>query len=110
MQEMLDHGLHLCLYPEGTRNKTDKPLQSFYDGAFIAAIKAQKPIIPALIFNTKKIYPAIESKIWGWPRSIHIHFLEPVNTAGLTLNDTVSLKEQVYQTMESYYTANRNRL
>ena len=63
MQQMLDLGLHLCLYPEGTRNKTEKPLQQFYDGAFIAAIKAQKPIIPALIFNTKKIYPAAKSNI-----------------------------------------------
>ena len=35
MQEVLEQGTNLCLYPEGTRNKTDKPLQHLYDGAFI---------------------------------------------------------------------------
>jgi 1-acyl-sn-glycerol-3-phosphate acyltransferase len=106
MQQMLNLGLHLCLYPEGTRNKTDKPLQNFYDGAFITAIRSQKPIIPALIFNTKRIYPATKSKFWATPMPIYIHFLEPVSTEGLTLNDTAALKERIHQMMESYYVAN----
>ncbi len=110
MHEMLELGLHLCLYPEGTRNKTDKPLQPFYDGAFIAAIKAQKPIIPGLIFNTRKIYPAAKTKTWGWPSRIHIHFLKPIATEGLTLNDTAALKEKVFRLMEGYYVENMNRL
>ncbi len=104
MQRMLDMGLHLCLYPEGTRNKTTEPLQPFYDGAFIAAIKAQKPIIPALIFNTREIYPH-NSKTWAWPEPIHIHFLEPIATDGLTLNDVVPLKEKAHKLMETYYVA-----
>jgi len=109
MQQALDRGLHLCLYPEGTRNKTEKPLQQFYDGAFIAAIKAQKAIVPGLIFNTRYIYPA-NSKTWGSPRTIHIHFLEPVSTSGLTLNDTAVLKERVHRLMEEYYVAHKDRL
>jgi 1-acyl-sn-glycerol-3-phosphate acyltransferase len=109
MQEMLQMGLHLCLYPEGTRNKTDKPLQPFYDGAFNVAIKAQKPIIPALIFNTKRIYPNT-STTWATPMPIHIHFLEPVSTEGLTLNETAALKDMVFKRMEDYYVANMNRL
>ena len=103
MQQMLDLGLHLCLYPEGTRNKTSKPLQQFYDGAFIAAIRAQKPIIPALIFNTRRIYPAAKSKFWATPMPIHIHFLQPVKTEGLSLADTAALKERVHHLMETYY-------
>lgn len=110
MQQMLDLGLHLCLYPEGTRNKTDKPLQQFYDGAFIAAIKAQKPIIPALIFNTRKIYPAAKSKIWATPKTIHIHFIEPIATQGLTVKNTQALKERVHKLMEDYYVSNMSRL
>lgn len=109
MQQALDMGLHLCLYPEGTRNKTDKPLQTFYDGAFIAAIKAQKPIIPGLIFNTRFIYPAT-SKTWASPKRIHIHFLEPIATAGLTLNDTAALKERIHSLMEAYYVAHKDKL
>ena len=109
MNDMLRKGLHLCLYPEGTRNKTELPLQKFYDGAFITAIRMQKPIIPALIFNTKKIYPT-NSKTWATPKSIHFHFLEPVPTKGLTLNNLLELKEKVHKIMEEYYVANENCL
>jgi 1-acyl-sn-glycerol-3-phosphate acyltransferase len=104
MQRMLDMGIHLCLYPEGTRNKTGKPMQPFFDGAFITAIKAQKPIMPALIFNTGKILPH-NKKFWARPMPVHFHFLPPISTAGLTLKDTVPLKDTVYQIMEQYYTA-----
>ena len=34
MKEVLDQGLHMCIYPEGTRNTTGEPLKSFHDGAF----------------------------------------------------------------------------
>ena len=109
MQEMLEKGLHLCLYPEGTRNKTDEPLQPFFDGAFITAIKSQKAIIPGVIFNTKKIYPP-HSKFWARPSRIHIHFLPAVDTHGLTLSDTAALKERVHDQMREYYLAHKDRL
>ena len=102
MQEALKLGLHLCLYPEGTRNKTKEPLQSFYDGAFRTAIAAQKPIIPGLIFNTGRILPH-NRKFWARPLPIHFHFLEPISTEGLTLNDTQILKEKVFNLMKNYY-------
>lgn len=109
MNDMLRKGLHLCLYPEGTRNKTDQPLQKFYDGAFITAIRMQKPIIPGLIFNTKKIYPS-QSKIWARPQKIHVHFLPPVETKGLTMSNLAELKEKVHKVMSDYYVANENNL
>jgi len=34
MKEVLEWGMHMCIYPEGTRNKTNDPLKSFHDGAF----------------------------------------------------------------------------
>ncbi len=109
MQQMLEKGLHLCLYPEGTRNKSDKPIQTFYDGAFLTAIKSQKDIIPGLIFNTKEIYPA-SAKFWGRPKPIHIHFLPPVSTKGLTAQDASSLKEKIHEMMTEYYVLNQSRL
>lgn len=106
MQEMLDHGLHLCLYAEGTRNKSKEPLQPFFDGAFITAIRAQKPIMPAVIFNTGKILP-YHVKFWAWPHPIRFHFLDPVPTAGLDMEDLPSLKQKVWETMRDYYVAHR---
>src|ERR1043166_8661065 len=34
MKEVLSIGLHMCIYPEGTRNTTGQPLQRFHGGAF----------------------------------------------------------------------------
>lgn len=106
MQRTLDMGTHLCLYPEGTRNKTTQPIQRFYDGAFIAAVKAQKPIIPGVIFNTGRILPHNRTA-WARPLPIRFHFLPPVETKGLTLKDVAQLKEKVHGLMTDYYLANK---
>lgn len=101
MQETLNMGTHLCLYPEGTRNKTGESLQPFFDGAFITAIRAQKPIMPGVIFNTGKILPH-NKKLWARPMPIYFHFLEPIATEGLTLSDTAMLKEKVFNIMQQH--------
>ncbi len=106
MHETLNQGIHLCLYPEGTRNKTSEPMQPFFDGAFVTAIKSQKAIIPGVIFNTGAILPH-NKKLWARPMPIPIHFLEPIPTNGLTLNDVTALKDQVHKIMEAHYVANR---
>jgi len=108
MQDTLSKGIHLCLYPEGTRNKTDKPLQPFYDGAFITAIKTQTPIIPGILLNTKKVL-CQKNILLTRPSVIYFHFLEPIPTKGLTLEDLSSLKSKVHDLMESYYVNNKNK-
>lgn len=104
MMAALEKGLHLCLFPEGTRNKTDQPLARFYDGAFKVAIMAQKPIIPGVIFGTKSILDP-KKKMWAWPHRIELHFLPEISTEGLTQSDTDMLKKKVFNTMKDYYTA-----
>jgi 1-acyl-sn-glycerol-3-phosphate acyltransferase len=106
MIEALKQGLHLCLFPEGTRNKTDQPLARFYDGAFKVAIAAQKPIIPGLIFGTKNIlHPS--KKMWAWPHKIEMHFLPEITTEGMQSSDADLLKQQVFDTMQAYYLAHQ---
>ncbi|TAN18298.1 MAG: 1-acyl-sn-glycerol-3-phosphate acyltransferase [Chitinophagaceae bacterium] len=103
MKRVLEDGMHLILYPEGTRNKTSRPLQPFYDGAFTMAIKTQKPVLPAVIFHTKEILPA-KGGFYAWPHSVPIHFLEPIPTKGLKSEDVEKLKDRVYQIMLEHYT------
>jgi 1-acyl-sn-glycerol-3-phosphate acyltransferase len=102
MIEALNQGLHLCLFPEGTRNKTDQPLARFYDGAFKVAIEAQKPIIPGLIFGTKAILDS-NKKMWAWPHKVEFHFLPEISTTGLQQTDTEMLKQKVFEVMKDYY-------
>lgn len=102
MVDALKKGYHLCLFPEGTRNKTDKPLGPFFDGAFKVAIKAQKPIIPALIFGTKHILHPTK-KYWAWPNQIEFHFLPEVSVEGMKTSDCEGLQSKVYAMMHDYY-------
>jgi 1-acyl-sn-glycerol-3-phosphate acyltransferase len=106
MRQTIQMGVHLCLYPEGTRNKSDKHLQDFQDGAFVVAIREQVPIMPAVIFNSGKILP--HNKVFfAWPSAIPFHFLAPISTKGLSLRDLPELKEHVWQIMNDYYQQNR---
>ncbi|WP_341840497.1 lysophospholipid acyltransferase family protein [Chitinophaga caseinilytica] len=104
MKEALAMGMHMVLFPEGTRNRTGQPLKEFYDGAFNLAIDTQTPIMPSLLFHTRKIQ--VPGKfLYAWPHRIDYHFLEPIETTGLTRDDTPALKEKVFRIMWDYYTA-----
>jgi len=104
MKEVLDMGLDMCIYPEGTRNKTAEPLQRFHNGAFRLAIDTGKPILPAVIFNTSKVLPANKT-FFLWPVQIRMHFLEPVAVGSQTLEE---LKEKVFVMMRDYYVTNKD--
>lgn len=95
MKEVLRMGLHMCIYPEGTRNKTDAPLARFHDGAFKLAVDSGHAVLPAVIFNSRKVLPA-DKPFFYWPAKIRMHFLPPVHPAGLTVEE---LKEKVFRNM-----------
>lgn len=101
MRQVLNMGLHMCIYPEGTRNKTNNPLKEFKDGAFRLAIETKKPIIPAVLFNTKTVMPQ-NKKFFFWPSKIEMHFLEPVSVDGLQIEHAKHLKDKVFELMWNY--------
>jgi 1-acyl-sn-glycerol-3-phosphate acyltransferase len=104
MKEVLNMGLHMCIYPEGTRNKTNEPLQKFHDGAFRLAIDTGKPILPTVIFNTAKVLP-VGKPFFFWPVAIRMHYLKPV--AVDSTMTVASLRDKVFTIMKDYYVANR---
>ena len=92
--------ISVFICPEGTFNTTDKPLKSFYDGAFRIAIETQKPIRPILFLDTydRLNYKSIFSLNPGKCRAV---YLSETLTDGLTLNDITALKEKVYRQMQN---------
>ena len=99
MKRVLGKGLDMLIYPEGTRNKTSAPLKSFYDGAFKLAIDTQKPIVPVVLLNTKKILPAYPTMCFR-PGKIQMDILAPISTEGHTVE---SLKKLAFDTMAAHY-------
>ena len=101
MKEVLAMGLHMCIYPEGTRNKTKEPLQRFHDGAFRLAIDSGHAVLPAVIFHSRKVLPP-HKKFFFWPHKIEMHFLPPISPVGMTVE---SLKQEVFERMREYYSS-----
>lgn len=100
MKNVLANGMHMSIYPEGTRNRTSEPLKRFHDGAFKLATDTGCSIIPAILFNTKKVLP-LNKTFYFWPHKLEIHFLEPVK-----VNESKNyseLKERVFVMMKEYY-------
>jgi 1-acyl-sn-glycerol-3-phosphate acyltransferase len=95
MKKVLAEGMHMCLYPEGTRNKTDEPLKAFYDGAFKLAVETHKEVIPCIIRGTKEALPATKS-FYFLPKKISLTFLPAVSSEGKA---SKALNEEVKQIM-----------
>ncbi len=107
MKLVLKTGIHMCIYPEGTRNRSNEPLKKFYDGAFKLAVDTGTAIIPTLIFNTKKALP-VNKPFFFLPQKLEMHFLEPVAVENLS---SAELRDKVFTLMKDYYakTANNPR-
>ncbi|MDP4264640.1 MAG: lysophospholipid acyltransferase family protein [Bacteroidota bacterium] len=105
MADVLQAGLHMCIYPEGTRNKTTEPVQPFHNGAFRLAVETGKSILPAVIFNTAKVLPANKA-FFFWPVKVQMHFLEPVPPGTQTAEQ---LKEKVFGLIKDYYVSHKDQ-
>ncbi len=104
MKRILNLDLDMVIYPEGTRNRSNDPLKKFYDGAFRLAADTKKPIIPTLVFNTKKVLPPTKT-FFMLPHKLEMHFLPAVESTAVSAKD---LKEKVFKLMWDYFKEQEN--
>ncbi len=102
MKAVLAEGMHMSIYPEGTRNRTSEPLKSFYDGAFKLAAETKHEVLPCIILGTKKAMP-VNKFFYLQPTKLQMHFLPPVSVDDITAKE---LKEKVFTIMKDYYVTN----
>lgn len=95
MKKVLLAEMHMCIYPEGTRNRTDLPLKKFYDGAFKLSKESGNKIIPCIIKGTKEAMP-IHKSFYLYPTKLSMTFLPPVSPEGLSVKE---LNEKVFELM-----------
>lgn len=98
LNEVLHSLGSILVFPEGTMNRTDQPLQRFYDGAFRIAIDAEAEMIPIVVMGAAKCMKP--GSFLLWPGKIKVNILPPVSAKGLTHKDTPVLKDTVYKKME----------
>lgn len=95
MQQTLQAGRSIVIFPEGGFNETNDVLKPFHDGAFRLAVNEGLPILPLLLPDTVERwhYSAWYKLSPGRNRAV---FLPPVNTEGRTIQE---LRETVRDQM-----------
>ena len=80
----LREGNSFLIFPEGTRSRTGE-LLPFKKGGFIMALKAQAPVIPVAIKGARAAMR--KGSPWIQPVTVKVAFGDPIETAGLTMDD-----------------------
>ena len=89
-------GSSVVVFPEGTRGD-DYGLRPFKKGPFVLAIGAQVPIVPTIVHGTIAVMARGSWKLRAG--TVHVHFLEPVSTRGLSYEDRDGLSRDVWARM-----------
>jgi 1-acyl-sn-glycerol-3-phosphate acyltransferase len=74
------NGQNVVVFPEGTRGY-EYALRPFKKGPFVLAIAAKAPVVPVVVYGAREVMPKDRWRIRA--NTVHVHFLEPVETAGL---------------------------
>ncbi len=98
MRKEMDKGYSIFIYPEGTRNRTENHLKSFYNGAFRLAVEHQIPIVINTLVGTRKLN-SNKKKLSLLPGKVISYWEKPISTTGLTRKDIPDLIEQVKSIM-----------
>ncbi|MNR08456.1 1-acyl-sn-glycerol-3-phosphate acyltransferase [compost metagenome] len=95
LRKDLADGQSILIFPEGTMNKSDRPLAPFYDGAFRLAIETQIPILPFAILNSRAHLPRADPLLL-YPGTIKTVFGEAIEVKGLGAEDLEELKQKTF--------------
>jgi len=89
-------GASVVVFPEGTRGAT-YALRPFKKGPFVLAVASEAPIVPTILYGTREILG--RGSFWVRSGEVHIHFLEPIVTEGLSYDDRDRLSREAAQQM-----------
>ncbi len=107
--EMVKSGISVCIFPEGTRNKTADTFLPFHDGSFKIAEKSGAPIIPMTIVNSAAVFEDHFPKIkkatvvieYGKPIYLNEMSREEKKVIGTTVKAVI--EETYFQNKEKYF-------
>lgn len=103
--EKLKSGISICIFPEGTRNKTADTFLPFHEGSFKMAEKSGCPILPVTINNSAAIFEDHLPKI----KKAHvvIEYGAPVYINTLSKEDRKYLGQYIQKQIEATYFENK---
>lgn len=99
--EKAKSGISICIFPEGTRNKTADTFLPFHDGSFKIAEKAGIPIVPMTIVNSAAIFEDHLPKIKK--AAVVISYGKPIYPDRLSKEEKRSMGSLVKNTIVEEY-------
>ena len=104
--DKVKNGISIFIYPEGTRNKTDKPLGEFHKGSFKIAQKSGCPIVPVVVNHTRDCFE--NHMPWIKKTTVVIEYCEPIRIKELEKEDQKNIDQYVKNIIEQTYIKNEN--
>lgn len=106
--DYMKKGVSMCIYPEGTRNKTDEPVCQFHAGSFKPAEKTGCPVIPMAITYSKPVFEDHLPRLFR--TKIILRYGSPIETASLTPEERKKLPADVQNIIREMYLENMDLL
>jgi 1-acyl-sn-glycerol-3-phosphate acyltransferase len=91
-------GKRIVVFPEGTRGLS-YPLRQFKKGPFVLAIAAEAPLVPTVVYGALEVLGKGSFRVR--PGTVHIHYLEPVETKGHTYEERTQLMAETHARMDA---------
>lgn len=106
--EKAKSGISICIFPEGTRNKTADTFLPFHEGSFKIAEKAEIPIVPMTIVNSAAIFEDHFPKIKK--ATVIIEYGTPIDIKQLSKEERKLIGNTVKSVIEETYFKNKELL
>lgn len=94
--EEVRKGKNVVVFPEGTRGR-EYPLRPFKKGPFVLAIAAKSPVVPVLVYGAREVMRKGSFHVHAG--TVHVHFLEAVETEGLDYERRHEVMRVVWERM-----------
>jgi 1-acyl-sn-glycerol-3-phosphate acyltransferase len=106
-RDRLAKRVSVMIFPEGTRSRTEE-LLPFKDGAFRLALETGTPILPMVVAGTRN---CMAKGTFRFQKArARVQVLEPIETAGLTLDHVSELRDRTRAVIEEARQALRREL
>ena len=100
----LKDGKALCMFPEGTRNKSDSnELQDLKSGAVLFASKTSSPLVPMMFVSKPRLFHK-SYLIVGEP--VVFNFIDPNRPSKSELNEAVAKLSQIMKNLQNSHLKN----
>ena len=102
-------GISICIFPEGTRNKTSDTLLPFHEGSFKIAVKGDVPIVPITLLNTADIFedhlPKIKKTtvVLEYGKPIYVNELDKEARKSLSTYVSWIIADTYFKNKEKYF-------